>query len=747
MATQTPTPFAEDSKLQGWDPAVWKNEVMREVVARQATKSGGDPNDVVNKESYNNAKKGLTATYQAIIKSYNSYFDMAGLETNIPAVQSLPEKKKLYVYTTDSGAYPPHLKYKYGFLDLFKKSFPGEERDPSDVFDQKALADIKPIVFANHDVLTRAASLLGFIKPNSVKDFREAQSFADVDAYNSDIQGKKTETVPASTEKSTGTPSQQQDTIGDRPKQDWYTDAVFAQQQFTGTNPTTLTLASQWIAEFTAEAHDQGYDAVVKLLSSADKNSLYVQDCSYFRQAIGLKFDQDVMVKGELLSSGPRYTPCSVALFQLDNDGRLHPLAIIIDYKGSIKNSVVIFNKNLDADAAAAADQKHDWPWRYAKTCAQVSDWLRHEIGIHLTDTHLLEEAIIVATHRTISVQHPVYRLLSPHWYNTLSLNASARDTLVPQVIIPISGVSLKQGEELIRYTYENFNFTDKYIPNDLEKRGFPLSKLGDWRCSCSKKCSTLPGEKCQAQCGDECHQLCDRKFHNYAYARNMKIMWAALRDFVKGFLTQGSNLTSDEAVLHDEEIQNWWKEIISKDGARVTSFPQIKTLDALIDAVTMCIHIASPQHTAINYLQEYYQTFVVNKPPALCQQPPTKLEQLQQYKEKDVIAALPVKRAVEWLLAAQIPTLLSMKVAEELNLVTYAIAVYNAAESKGDAVKEVASQFLYELWQLSDTFDPRDKSKRLKRGIFSWHSDDLDDQDTPYHVMDPVVTAVSILI
>lgn len=105
----------------------------------------------------------------------------------------------------------------------------------------------------------------------------------------------------------------------------------------------------------------------------------------------------------------------------------------------------------------------------------------------------------------------------------------------------------------------------DKYIPNDLEKRGFPLSKLGDYRCNCSKQCNTAPGATCKVQCSDECHQPWDRQFHNYTYARNMKIMWEALRDFVKGYLTQSSDLNSDKAVLNDEAIQNWWAEVVSK--------------------------------------------------------------------------------------------------------------------------------------------------------------------------------------
>ena len=68
MTTTTPTPIAEDFNLKAWDPAVWSNEVMHEVVSKNQ-KSAKEANNVVDDETYNNSKKGLTATYQAIIKS------------------------------------------------------------------------------------------------------------------------------------------------------------------------------------------------------------------------------------------------------------------------------------------------------------------------------------------------------------------------------------------------------------------------------------------------------------------------------------------------------------------------------------------------------------------------------------------------------------------------------------------------------------------------------------------------------
>lgn len=67
---------------------------------------------------------------------------------------------------------------------------------------------------------------------------------------------------------------------------DWYSDARFAQQQFTGTNPNTITLASTvWFSRFANTAAWQKNDGVVKLFESALPKAFYIQDCSYFREA------------------------------------------------------------------------------------------------------------------------------------------------------------------------------------------------------------------------------------------------------------------------------------------------------------------------------------------------------------------------------------------------------------------------------------------------------------------------------
>jgi len=171
--------------------------------------------------------------------------------------------------------------------------------------------------------------------------------------------------------------------------------------------------------------------------------------------------------------------------------------------------------------------------------------------------------------------------------------------------------------------------------------------------------------------------------------------------------------------------------------AGKMKSFPTIETRDQLVDAITMCIHIASPQHTAVNYLQYVYQVFIPAKPPALYTPLPKSLAELKKITETDLLRALPVGRQRDWLLAAHVPWLLSFKTAEESSLTKYAKSLWNLVRKKSgmknDMTKAIAEQFYLDL---------RDLIKRFKD-----NSDKMTEGTIPYVVMDPESTAVSILI
>lgn len=98
---------------------------------------------------------------------------------------------------------------------------------------------------------------------------------------------------------------------------DWYSDRRFANQQFTGTNPATITKASlAWIAEFSKAAKIGGYSKWVSTLSKADPTSLYVQDGSYFRKAIGVS-DPEAVLRYKPPGADDNWAVGAVSLFQL----------------------------------------------------------------------------------------------------------------------------------------------------------------------------------------------------------------------------------------------------------------------------------------------------------------------------------------------------------------------------------------------------------------------------------------------
>lgn len=601
----------------------------------------------------------------------------------------------MYQWSDPSDRYPPHLD-----TGVNGEKIPADQKNGApgvgQIFDANELNFVGAI-----------AQAFSFIIPDNIPDKHTpyaGPSLADCEKYNIDNPSTNTGIMDS---KNLGN-------IGD-----WFSDARFAQQYLSGVNPCTIeTAPSGKIQTYVNEAGKQGLEGMKRLLSAG--KDLLIQDYSYFREATGVKFEQTFqnLIEDPTGNKTIRYACAPVVILQLHPDGRLHPLAITIDYRGSLDNSITIFNQRLTPDDKGI-DEKNDWPWRYAKTCAGTADWARHEIATHLTDTHMIEEAIIVATNRTIPEDHLLYEILSPHWFRTLALNDAARRILVPLVIARIAGfgpsteAKTSLAFNMVDWSYKNFNFQDKYIPNDLKKRGFDM----------------------EAKDGGE-------KYRNYPYATDMFLLWGVIRDFVMTVLE--AKYRSDKDVQDDKDISNWCKEIQIK--GQIPTFPTITTKDQLVDAVTMCIHIASPQHTAVNYLQEYYYGFVAARPPALCTPLPKDLQALKAYTEKDLTAALPIgtdsQKWKDWLLAAQLPKLLSYKVDSRYNLINYARSLYNVnkdrtpSENKefySKSIRDAAACFYDRLKVLEGTFET--VSKNQTEGTVE------------YKVLQPELTAVSILI
>ena len=226
--------------------------------------------------------------------------------------------------------------------------------------------------------------------------------------------------------------------------------------------------------------------------------------------------------------------------------------------------------------------------WLIAKTMVQIADANFHEAVSHFARTHVLIEPFVIATHRQLPSEHPLSRLLLPHFQGTLAINDSARSFLVA----PLGGVN--------RLLSATIDHSRVLIVKGFQARGFNADMLSQ--------------------------RLNDRGVNDptslpvYPYRDDGLLIWEAIHNWVTAYL--GLYYYADSDVQNDQLLQAWAAELIAFDGGRLQDFGDegtgtISTLAYLIDAVTMVIFTASAQHAAVNFPQNGVMSFAPAMPTA----------------------------------------------------------------------------------------------------------------------------------
>lgn len=88
-------------------------------------------------------------------------------------------------------------------------------------------------------------------------------------------------------------------------------------------------------------------------------------------------------------------------------------------------------------------------------------------------NTHAVIEPFVIATNRQLSALHPIYKLLQPHFRDTMNINAFGRQALInAEGILEMTVFPAKFSMEMSSVVYKhNWVLTEQGLPADLIKR------------------------------------------------------------------------------------------------------------------------------------------------------------------------------------------------------------------------------------------------------------------------------------
>jgi arachidonate 15-lipoxygenase len=254
------------------------------------------------------------------------------------------------------------------------------------------------------------------------------------------------------------------------------------------------------------------------------------------------------------------------------------PIALFAVPPGGASLMPVAIQCGQDADewpiftpSVIAADQ---WGWEMAKLIVQIADGNYHELVAHLGRTHLVIEAVAMATHRHLATVHPIWALLVPHFEGTLFINEAAATSLIaPQGPIDhIFAGTIQSTQGLAVAARLEFDFTAKMLPQDLAARGVgPGSALAD-----------------------------------FPYRDDALLVWEAIHAWVKGYVEL--YYASDADVTGDGELAAWAACLATE--AKLGGVGPMTTRAGLVDVCTMTLFTASAQHAAVNFPQKDIMAF-----------------------------------------------------------------------------------------------------------------------------------------
>ncbi|KAJ1286609.1 hypothetical protein BS78_03G365300 [Paspalum vaginatum] len=372
----------------------------------------------------------------------------------------------------------------------------------------------------------------------------------------------------------------------------WMTDDEFARELLAGVNPMLIRRLTEFPPKSTLDPSKYGDQTSTITEAHIERNleGLTVQQALESDRLYLLDHHDHYMpYLIEVNSLDDNFIYATRTLLFLRGDGTLTPVAIEMSLP-ELRDGITAAKSTVYTPTSTTGAEA--WVWLLAKAYVNVNDYNWHQGISHWLNTHAVMEPFVIATNRQLSVTHPVNKLLTPHYRDTMNINGLARQMLINAGgIFEMTVFTRKYALEISSKVYGSWNFTEQALPDDLIKRGMAVPD---------------PSSPYKVRLVLE----------DYPYASDGLAVWHAIEQWVTEYL---AIYYPDDGVLQaDVELQAWWKEAREVGHGDLKDepwWPAMQTMPELVKACTTIIWIASALHAAVNFGQYPYCGYHPNRP------------------------------------------------------------------------------------------------------------------------------------
>ncbi|KAL6661765.1 hypothetical protein ACP70R_001149 [Stipagrostis hirtigluma subsp. patula] len=371
----------------------------------------------------------------------------------------------------------------------------------------------------------------------------------------------------------------------------WLKDEEFAREMLAGVNPNAIELIREFPLKskldpaiygpsesaITAEVLEAQMGHVMTVAEAVVQKRIFMLDY----HDLFLPYVHKIRALERTTMYGSR------TIFFLTNDGTLRLLAIELTRPASPSQP------QWKRVFTPSTNTTESWLWTMAKTHVRAHDAGHHELISHWLRTHCAVEPYIVAANRQLSVMHPIYQLLRPHFRYTLRINTLARSALINAGgVIEASFSPQRYSMELSSTAYDQlWRFDMEALPADLIRRG-------------------MAEEDPKADHGLKL------AIEDYPFANDGLLIWDAIKGWVQMYVSWFYPDTS--TVSGDAELQAFWTEVRTVghgDKKDAEWWPELDSPESLVHTLTTIIWVASAQHAAVNFGQYDLGGYFPNRP------------------------------------------------------------------------------------------------------------------------------------